>query len=211
MSVRPRAQAFAFLAATLLVLAGGGLLVCPDGQCRLLPGDASVLTAFHELRSTWLDKVFLLLTWGGSLVALLPLSALVARHDYRCGSGSWRIAVFVPLAVIGAMMLAHLFKLAVARPRPELFPALTTMPVDPSYPSAHSMQVAAFASAFLLRPAGCKHAGIVASLVALFLLVALSRIYLQVHFPSDVIFGLLAAVLWVLALRQLPPWQDKLR
>jgi undecaprenyl-diphosphatase len=211
MNVSPRAQAFAFSAATVLVLAGGGLLVCPDEQCRLLPGDAAVLTAFHAIQSAWLDNAFLLLTWGGSLVVLLPLTALVARHDYRCCGASWRVAAFLPLAVSGAALLAHLAKLAVARPRPDLFPALTAMPADASFPSAHSMQVAAFATAFLLRPAGQTRVSTVAGLFALVAVVAVSRVYLQVHFPSDVMFGLLAAVLWVLALRQLPPWREAFR
>lgn len=201
-------QAGVFAAATTLLLACGGLLVCPDRQCRLLPGDAAVLTAFHALRSAWLDNAFLLLTWGGSLVVLLPLSALVARHDYRCGGVTWRVAAFLPLALSGAALLAHLAKLAVARPRPDLFPALTAMPADASFPSAHSMQVAAFVAAFLLRPEGRTRVSAVAGLLVLVAVVAVSRLYLQVHFPSDVMFGLLVAVLWVLALRQLPPWRE---
>jgi membrane-associated phospholipid phosphatase len=41
------------------------------------------------------------------------------------------------------------------------------------------------------------------------MLVGLSRIHLQVHFPSDVIVGMLAAALLVLALRELPPWRGE--
>jgi undecaprenyl-diphosphatase len=40
------------------------------------------------------------------------------------------------------------------------------------------------------------------------ILVGLSRLYLQVHFASDVMFGAAAAVLWVLALRSLPIWKE---
>ena len=43
---------------------------------------------------------------------------------------------------------------------------------------------------------------------ALIAAVASSRVYLQVHFPSDVLAGIAAAVLLVLALRALPVWRE---
>lgn len=91
-------------------------------------------------------------------------------------------------------------KLLVERPRPDLFPALVAMPQDASFPSAHAMQVTAFLAAWLLAAARRPlAAGAVVAATAAVLAVALSRIYLQVHFPSDVAFGMVAAVLWVLA------------
>ena len=47
-----------------------------------------------------------------------------------------------------------------------------------------------------------------ASAVALVLVVGLSRLHLQVHYPSDVAFGTLAAALLVASLRFLPAWQS---
>ncbi|MBK8120520.1 MAG: phosphatase PAP2 family protein [Sulfuritalea sp.] len=41
--------------------------------------------------------------------------------------------------------------------------------------------------------------------------VGVSRVYLQVHYPSDVAFGMAAAILWVLALRRLPVWREDIR
>jgi undecaprenyl-diphosphatase len=61
------------------------------------------------------------------------------------------------------------------------------------------MQITAFLAAWLLaarRPFGV---GKVVTATAAVLAVALSRIHLQVHFPSDVAFGMVAAVLWVIA------------
>jgi undecaprenyl-diphosphatase len=84
---------------------------------------------------------------------------------------------------------------------------LIAMPADASFPSAHAMQATALVAAWLLRPgARLAYAEALAGglLVAT---VALSRVYLQVHFPSDVVLGMIAALLWVMALRGLPLWQ----
>ena len=89
-----------------------------------------------------------------------------------------------------------------ARPRPDLFSTWLDMPGDWSFPSAHAMQATAAALAWLLV---AKHTRIswVILLGLAVLLVGLSRIYLQVHFPSDVVVGILAALLWVAGLHAL--------
>jgi undecaprenyl-diphosphatase len=100
------------------------------------------------------------------------------------------------LALLGATALSHLVKLAVMRPRPDLLPVWTAMPTDWSYPSAHAMQITALAVAVVFVAAR-RRALWVLPLGSAVLLVGLSRIYLQVHFPSDVLAGTLAAALWV--------------
>ena len=44
-------------------------------------------------------------------------------------------------------------------------------------------------------------------LVCLVAVVGLSRLYLQVHFPTDVLFGIVCGVLWVWLLHRLPVWR----
>ena len=101
----------------------------------------------------------------------------------------------------GAWLLAYAGKLLVARPRPELYPALIAMPADLSFPSAHTLQITAFAFAWVLAPGSRPAWAGVTAAALIILVVALSRLYLQVHFPSDVVIGMIAGAAWVVGLR----------
>lgn len=179
---------------SLVILVGGAPLVCGDDRCAVTEFDRFGLSLAHALRSGPLDYLMESLTWLGSLLVLVPLTGAGAWFFYR--SGHRRQAGFVILALLTASALSHLSKLWVARPRPDLFAVWSSMPGDWSYPSAHAMQVTAAALAWFLVSG--RHLAVWAATLSLVvLLVSLSRIYLQVHFPSDVIVGVLAAGLWV--------------
>ena len=164
--------------------------------------DYAGLAMADAARAPWLDSFFLAITWLGSLAVLLPLAVLVWLHRGD------KKASFVALTLISSSALVHAVKLIAERPRPDFFPPLIEMPVDASFPSAHAMQATAFALAWLMQPG--KSPGIVEStiLLSVVALVGISRLYLQVHFPSDVVVGVMFAALWVLFLRQLLAWRE---
>ncbi len=148
------------------------------------------------------------ITHFGSIWLLLPLVSAGAAWLWFCGR--LRESGFLLLALLGATALAQLVKFWVARPRPDLyamsFVSPLPVPADLSFPSGHSMQIAALAMAlFLVQPS--QRAGwrvsLALLLAALVGLVGLSRIYLQVHFPSDVLAGILAGKFWVFGLHAL--------
>jgi membrane-associated phospholipid phosphatase len=165
--------------------------------------DHAGLTLAYALRAPWLDSLFVAVTWLGSLAVLMPVALVVW---WRRGN---RNASFVALALIGASALVHIVKLIAARPRPDFFPSLISMPEDASFPSAHAMQVTAFALAWLLRPGAVTRRVETVILLVVVVLVGFSRLYLQVHFPSDVIAGVIFALLWVVFLRRLPVWREQ--
>lgn len=197
--------------AGVLALAGAALLragadyLCPDARCRLPDFDATALVALHGLQTPTLDALFCTVTQAGGLAVLAPLAALVAFSDWRTGRG--RNAGFVPLALLLGWMLARVGKALVLRPRPEIFAALVPLPASSSFPSGHAAQVAAFALALALRPGVRLPWPAWPALALLVALVCVSRVYLQVHYPSDVAAGALAAALWVAALRVAPMWR----
>ncbi len=186
-------QGVIFWVLSWTVLAGGALLV-GDGRYAVTEFDRVGLGAAHDLRNPSLDPLMVGMTWLGSLMLLLPLTGLGAWHLFR--KGRRRESAFIMLALASTSALGHLVKLLVARARPELVPVYLTMPQDWSYPSAHAMQITAAALALFLLSTR-RHAIWGATLGLVVAGVGLSRIYLQVHFPSDVIAGTLASALWV--------------
>lgn len=93
----------------------------------------------------------------------------------------WRRAT---LAVAGTYAANHAIKLAVRRPRPRLpgLGQLTSPPTQLSFPSAHAATSAAAVQAFRgLAPA--------APLSAVAIGMTVSRLYLGVHYPSDIVAG----------------------
>ena len=160
------------------------------------------LNLAHGLRSSGLDRFFALITWVGSLFILVPVTALISGFLVRNGraTDSWLLA----LSLAGIALFSRLAKLWFARPRPDLFPVIGDIPLDASYPSAHTAQIVAFVvtMCWILKPEklGLTYYSLTGAALLLASLVALSRIYLQVHFPSDVIGGALLGLLWVLGL-----------
>jgi undecaprenyl-diphosphatase len=166
--------------------------------------DRDGLILANAWRSPWLDAAFLGLTWIGSLMLLLPLvltaGILLWRRGYR-GEARFLIA-----ALVGASLLAQLAKHLALRNRPDLFAALASVASPLSFPSAHAVQATAAAMSALVvvaRLAPRHRYWAAPALISIVLLVGVSRIYLQVHFPSDVLAGSLAAGFWVACLHAL--------
>lgn len=191
-------------ATAVLALLAGAEWLCPDRHCRVPEFDRAILLEVAAWRHPVADSFWSAATHLGSLYVLLPAAIAAAALLQRRGQAlsGW----FVLLSLAGASALAHGAKLFIARPRPDLFSSVIKMPPDFSYPSAHSMQAAAFVLALLLLPH--LRSGAVAWLcgIVVVVVVALSRLYLQVHFPTDVLLAIVAAAGWVVGLRLLVHW-----
>jgi len=164
--------------------------------------DRYLLSLAHELRGFQLDCFFALITWAGSLFILVPLTSLIGGFLVKNGRAAegWLLA----LSLAGVALFSRLAKLSFARPRPDLFPVIGEIPLDASYPSAHTAQIVAFVVTlgWILKSEklGLIYYSSIGIALLLASLVALSRVYLQVHFPSDVVGGALLGLLWVLGL-----------
>ncbi len=178
------------------ILLAGGLWLCPDGSCRVPALDHAAAVAAHELPIS-LAALLTGLTWLGSLAILLPLAILTLFVNPE---RAWPQRIFVPAALLAASLLAHLAKLGFDRPRP-LLESLVALPADASFPSAHAMQVTAFALALLWSSKGRPHPFAWVLAGTLIATVGFSRVALNVHFASDVVLGTAAAAWLTLALR----------
>jgi len=136
-------------------------------------------------------------TWAGSAYALVPLALICSVALGRAGLR--REAVAVALSLGGAMLLSNWVKLLVSRPRPPV--AHLQAVAGTSFPSGHATQAGAlwFSLVFVLPAAGAPRrvteAAAALALVVV-LAVAASRVYLGVHYPGDVVAGVLLGTGW---------------
>ncbi len=161
--------------------------------------DSALLVWVAGWQGTFSNAFFIGLTWAGSIMVLMPLALAGAAWASRRSRPK---AAFLPLALALSSLTAFLLKLVIDRPRPDLFPPLSVMPADSSFPSAHSMQITAFVLALWLTYSGASRWRWPLALVGvvLILLVGYSRLHLQVHFPSDVLAGVVLAAVLTLGL-----------
>ena len=174
------------------------------GESGQLFFDREGLILANAWRSPWLDWIFLGLTWLGSLLTLLPLVLAVGTLLWRRGHRGE--ACFIVGALAGASLLAQLVKHLTLRPRPDLFAALAPVASPLSFPSAHAVQATAVAAALWLVAARLTpryRQWLMPVLLLIVVLVDSSRLYLQVHYPSDVVAGTIAAGCWVVGLQAL--------
>jgi undecaprenyl-diphosphatase len=147
----------------------------------------------HSIEIPPLTRASNVLTWLGSAI-MLPIVAIVSAALLR--SRGLRYCAWFPIAAIAmAELLTETAKLIVRRPRPQPWFAMHTDPW--SFPSGHSldsMTCYAVCGAALLSliPSRAYRAAFAAFCATLPIAIGLSRIYLGVHWPTDVLAGWLA-------------------
>lgn len=163
--------------------------------------DRAILTGLHLYHTPLLDRFFVAVAiWGGAW-GLLPLSVLVVVG--LLAQKRRRAASFLFSSVGGAILLNLAAKQFFGRARPDLWTALTPLK-DFSFPSGHAMLSTAVFSALIVIcwPTNARWPMLVSGVLAIGL-VALSRLYLGVHFPTDVAAGIVASVGWTGGLARL--------
>jgi undecaprenyl-diphosphatase len=148
----------------------------------------------------WLEQAaFDLTALGGPTVLGLTVAAVVG---FLVLHGMYRNAAFVFLASAGGWLLNDLLKELFARPRPQVVPHLREV-MSLSFPSGHALTSAAVfltLGALLMRVADSRLVKFYCMFVAALatLLVGATRVYLGVHYPTDVLAGWLIGISWAL-------------
>jgi membrane-associated phospholipid phosphatase len=158
-----------------------------------------------------MDFFYTTITWLGSLYLLLPLSVLLCL--LLLWSGKSGQAMLIGFSLLITIISVHVAKLMFRRPRPSTTELLVAVPTDWSFPSAHAAQATTFFLsvtfiAFQILPTIWATSVAILSLLIISV-VGYSRIYLQVHYVSDVLAGMVMAVLIVSAMQlilTLLPW-----
>jgi undecaprenyl-diphosphatase len=149
----------------------------------------------------WLTKMMVDITALGGVTVLALLVTLVVI--YLALRRKFRTAAFVAVSILGGWALSSALKLGIARPRPEVVQHLVEV-TDMSFPSGHAMLSAITyltLGAMLSRIENQPTLRYFFLLVAVFLtfIIGLSRIYLGVHYPTDVLGGWAAGTVWACA------------
>lgn len=160
--------------------------------------DSAVIHRVQAATPSWLTSLLLVFTFLGSVQALVVLvicTALTMLWQKK----RWE-ALFLAVAVGGGMLFNLLLKELFRRERPDLHRLIQEEGY--SFPSGHSMasflfygMVAVFLYLFVVSR--LAKLGIVLAAVILIVCVGASRIYLGVHYPSDVLAGYVAGGAWL--------------
>lgn len=184
-----------------LPLWGFGELVDEIREGEVIPFDEPLLRFAHDMARAGFDRFFLLasdLGYHGVIVADTALVLLLAvRRQFRA-------SLFAAIATVGSMLLNVAAKHVFARIRPSLWQSIAPETTY-SFPSGHAMGSITLAWVAVLlwwhldTPTARAWRWPLATLALLFTLaVGLSRIYLGVHYPSDILAGWTAATVWTL-------------
>jgi undecaprenyl-diphosphatase len=163
--------------------------------------DEAVFALSNRLASPALTAFMQGVTWLGSNEFLMGAGACVVL---AFALARWRRAVAAFMVTMaGAALLNGVLKLAFRRERPDPFFG-TTLPDSYSFPSGHALLSFCFygviAAVVTARLKGFGSRALVCAAAALLIaLIGLSRLYLGVHYPSDVLAGYAAALVWLMA------------
>ena len=159
--------------------------------------DEAILLAVNRFESPFLDSIAVAITQLGGLIGMVVLVVICAvalwLHRRRAR------AVFIVLSVTGAGLLNLLLKSIYQRDRPELWERLVTENTF-SFPSGHAMASSALAFSLMVAFWHTRYRWIVVISASIYMLaVAFTRLYLGVHYPTDILAGWIVSGMWVSA------------
>lgn len=186
-----------------LLLLFGGLLLPLWGFAELADEvheaeailfDEPVLRLAHSLAREGVDRWFLLFSKLGYEYGVVPFDiALVAGLAWR---RRFRESIFAAVALGGSALLNLATKQFFARERPSLWESISPEHTY-SFPSGHAMGSMTLAAVIVLLAWPTRWRGFAFAAMAFFVaMVGLSRVYLGVHYPSDILAGWAAALAW---------------
>ena len=169
-----------------------------EGESRRF--DRAVLLWIDAHSPGGLDGPMRLVTALGYYWVVFPLLAVAVLAFYLKG---WRLsATLLLVSTLGSSLLTTVLKAVFGRARPEVFDSGYVASFY-SFPSGHATVAVGFYGALTLilayRLRGFARWAAVVGGVSLVLLIGFSRLYLGVHYPTDVLAGYLAAPLWLIS------------
>jgi undecaprenyl-diphosphatase len=203
-----RAEFAALLA--LLVVAGGVLafieLADEMGEGDFDDFDRAVMLSLRQptdvsqpIGPEWLVEAMVDITALGSTSVITLLT--IFTTGFLLASRKYVSAAIVPVSVSGAAIAMDTLKALFERPRPDVVPHLVEV-TSASFPSGHAMvATAAYLTLGVLMAEASRRSVsiyVMVCAISIALLVGFSRVYLGVHWPTDVLAGWCAGAAWAM-------------
>jgi undecaprenyl-diphosphatase len=186
---------------SLLSLTGFGLMAALVNGDKVVEFDRIIIGAVQGIETAWLTSVMEFFTWVGSTKVVVVLSLVVIFFLYKVLHHRSELILFIAV-VAGTPILNHYLKAFFHRARPDFHRLIEIGGY--SFPSGHAMNAFTMYSvvAFLLwRHIATRLGRTLLILLSgiMIVMIGLSRIYLGVHYPSDIIGGYFASGFWLTA------------
>ncbi|MGB3766291.1 MAG: phosphatase PAP2 family protein [Phormidesmis sp.] len=160
--------------------------------------DETILLHIHQLANPALDKLMVFITRIGDPHTVVPLTGIV--FIFLLIKRQRLAATFFAIDAAGGVALSYFLKLAFSKPRPQLWNSAVNE-VTYSYPSGHalgSMVIYGFLSYIFATLYPRYSAAIYAFAVLMIISIGFSRLYLGVHWPTDILGGYGIGFLWIM-------------
>ena len=198
---RPRPILFHVAMAALLLSAAAFAVIAQQvaTAAPILARDVEVSVWLHTHGNPVLTAVLLVITQLHSVLGVFTLSLIAAFFVWRKGDRLWVLAL--ALVVPGGMLINTLLKVFFDRARPTWDDPLLTLTTG-SFPSGHatgSTLFYGFLACYLVwrMKSGSARALAILGCMAMVVLVGFSRVYLGVHYLSDVLAGVSLGTAWL--------------
>lgn len=158
--------------------------------------DKAVLLVIHSTTDPILDRIAITITPLGVFYGVFPVSAVVSIALLY--QRQWRKLTYLLVTLLGSAIINRTAKIWLHRDRPDFWESLTPH-TDFSFPSGHAMSSMTLVAALVILTWGTRWCGWTSAIGGLFvLIIAWTRLYLGVHFPSDILAGWMVSLAWAI-------------
>jgi membrane-associated phospholipid phosphatase len=163
----------------------------------IFPWDVPILQAIHATTNVQLDVFAATLTKLGSRYFVFPVVGAIAL--VLASLKKWRSLTYLVTITVGSAMINYTAKILFHRVRPHLWES-SAPELDYAFPSGHSMTSMTLIAALVILTWGSAWCWLILTVGSLFVLaIGWTRLYLGVHFPSDILAGWMLSIAWTIA------------
>lgn len=160
------------------------------------PWDVPILLAVHLTSSTQMDRFATILTKLGVFWGVFPVASAIALVLFL--RRRWRSLTYLLTTLLGSIIINRTAKVLLHRVRPHLW-ASPAPEFDYGFPSGHAMSSMTLVAALVILTWNTRWRFPVWLIGSVFVLaIGWTRLYLGVHYPSDILAGWMVSIAWAI-------------